>query len=91
MLCIHPIDILNSGPIPLGANGRAGVRMTEPPSKKERTGGAPWSETVHHVIRAFPTTKLSQCYLGTLSAHDMGTFVTWTDHRVVVSNVCRGG
>ncbi len=33
--------------------------MTEPPSKKQQTSGAPWFESMHHVIRSLPSARVS--------------------------------
>ena len=38
--------------------GGAGLKVIEPPSKRQQSGGAPWFDSLHHAIRSFPSSKV---------------------------------
>jgi len=46
-----------------------GLKMTEQPSKKQQASGAPWMESLHHVIRSFPSARVSNPLTLSLSSN----------------------
>ena len=39
--------------------GGAGLKLIEPPGRKQQTSGSPWFDSLHHAIRSFPSTRVS--------------------------------